>query len=345
MTPLEKAAYDIGAKGSEPTENERLAFEAWMRGHCWKVEGDWDGKQYVHAKETVGYVHGGAMNTRRLWAAWRDRGALAMVLEGQAQETRTALEQYDLDQSADYQKGWNDGRIKGYEVGHRYATEAGKAQAVEPVAWLVYVAEANNQYAVCDIDDQQLVDDCTNHNAEVTPLFTHPDQPATPLFAGLIATHDGLADELKAQQVAVPQGEVANIWCETCEGTSKVYEEAQIGIPGSGGTLDCPDCGGKGYITSSVYRTNPLTPQAMAQQVAAPDMFWNHDDADKLYSSISEFLNDEMCQGTPIDVGDIRTVQRAVRLPNIDIRITFIDEEDCNVEYEIVKAAQGAKPA
>jgi hypothetical protein len=54
------------------------------------------------------------------------------------------------------------------------APPAEQAQAVEPVAWMVYVAEANNQYAVCDLDDQQLVDDCTNHNAEVTPLFTHP---------------------------------------------------------------------------------------------------------------------------------------------------------------------------
>ena len=84
MTPLQKAAYDIGAKGSEPTENERLAFEAWMRGHCWKVVGDWDGKQYKHDCEDGEFVHGGAMNTRRLWAAWRDRGAVARsTLEAQ----------------------------------------------------------------------------------------------------------------------------------------------------------------------------------------------------------------------------------------------------------------------
>ena len=85
MTPIEKAAYDIGAKGSEPREDERLAFEAWMRGHCWKVVGDWDGKQYFHAQESTGFVHGGAMGTRGLWAAWRDRGAVARVLAEQAQ--------------------------------------------------------------------------------------------------------------------------------------------------------------------------------------------------------------------------------------------------------------------
>ena len=80
-----------------------------------------------------------------------------------------------------------------------------------------------------------------------------------------------------------------------------------------------------------------------SQQVAVPDMFWNHDDADKLYGSISEFLNDEICNGTELAIGDIRTVQRAVRLPNIDIRITSVDEDECDADYEIVEA-QGAKP-
>jgi len=44
----------------------------------------------------------------------------------------------------------------------------------EPVAWMVYVAEHSNQYCVDDIDDAQLVDDCTNHNAQVTPLYAAP---------------------------------------------------------------------------------------------------------------------------------------------------------------------------
>lgn len=84
-TPLQQAAYDIGAKGSDPTEEERLAFESWMRGHCWAVIGDWDGKQYKHGCEDGEFIHGGAMGTRRLWAAWRDRGAVARVLAEQAQ--------------------------------------------------------------------------------------------------------------------------------------------------------------------------------------------------------------------------------------------------------------------
>lgn len=73
----EDAAYELGAKGGDPTEEERLLFEAWMRGHCWAVIGQWDGKTYCHEQERHGYVNPGAMATRQLWAAWRDRAALA----------------------------------------------------------------------------------------------------------------------------------------------------------------------------------------------------------------------------------------------------------------------------
>lgn len=82
-----------------------------------------------------------------------------------------------------------------------------------------------------------------------------------------------------------------------------------------------------------------------AQQVAVPvaDMFWNHHDAEKLYGSIPEFLNDEMCNGTPLEVGDILTVQRAVRLPNVDVRITSTNEEECDADYEIVEESNDKK--
>jgi len=73
----DEQAHDMGAKGGEPTEAERLLFEAWMKGHCWAVIGTWDGKTYVHEDEANGFVNNSAMHTRCLWAAWRDRAALA----------------------------------------------------------------------------------------------------------------------------------------------------------------------------------------------------------------------------------------------------------------------------
>lgn len=70
-------AQDMGTKGGPASEQERLLFEAWMKGHCWAVSGNWDGKTYVHESErNLRQVHPGAMTTRMLWAAWRDRAAL-----------------------------------------------------------------------------------------------------------------------------------------------------------------------------------------------------------------------------------------------------------------------------
>ena len=74
ITP--EAAYDMGSKGAEPTEQERLLFEEWMRGHCWALCAHWDGKQYASDEETNGMVSMQAMVTRRLFGAWRDRAAL-----------------------------------------------------------------------------------------------------------------------------------------------------------------------------------------------------------------------------------------------------------------------------
>ncbi len=68
-----------------------------------------------------------------------------------------------------------------------------------------------------------------------------------------------------------------------------------------------------------------------------PDMFWNNDDAETLYHSIGEFLNDEICNGS-LEVGDVRIIQQAKRLPNITIQVTSIDENECEADWEIVPA-------
>lgn len=81
---LMRLAADIGAKGADPTEADRLSFEAWMRGHCWEICGEWTGKTYQHPQEDNGFLHAGTMNTRRLFAAWRDRGALERDLAQRA---------------------------------------------------------------------------------------------------------------------------------------------------------------------------------------------------------------------------------------------------------------------
>lgn len=54
--------------------------------------------------------------------------ALELSLAQPVQPERTPLEDYDLSQSAEYHKGREDGRAKGYEVGYRYATHVKDAE-------------------------------------------------------------------------------------------------------------------------------------------------------------------------------------------------------------------------
>jgi len=78
-----------------------------------------------------------------------------------------------------------------------------------------------------------------------------------------------------------------------------------------------------------------LDAENKALRDALPDMFWNHDDAETLYHSIGEFLNDEICNGS-LEVGDVRTIQQAKRLPNVTIQITSIDENESDADWVIV---------
>ena len=75
--PSQVDAERMGAEGAPADEGERLAFEAWMRGHCWALCATWTGTQYRSDSEQGGEIDPRAMMTRKLWAAWRDRAALA----------------------------------------------------------------------------------------------------------------------------------------------------------------------------------------------------------------------------------------------------------------------------
>lgn len=77
--PSAEDAEAMGAKGGQAGERERLAFEAWMRGHCWGLGATWRGTEYRSDAEKGGWPDPQAMMTRRLWAAWRDRAALARL--------------------------------------------------------------------------------------------------------------------------------------------------------------------------------------------------------------------------------------------------------------------------
>jgi hypothetical protein len=84
-----------------------------------------------------------------------------------------------------------------------------------------------------------------------------------------------------------------------------------------------------------------LAKQVEAQQADA-DMFWDNDDAERQYSSIEEFINDEICNGS-LEVGCVLTMQRGKSLPNLTIKITSIDENECEGEYQIIDAARNLR--
>lgn len=106
--------------------------------------------------------------------------ALRAALQSQ-QSTRTLLEQYDLDQSPEYRKGYEDGRLKGYEVGHRHATEALQSQQ----ACAPKTAESDEQSSLSIKGDGQ---------AQAAPsrevVFGGPEVRARMLEAGLPTADD-----------------------------------------------------------------------------------------------------------------------------------------------------------
>lgn len=64
------------------------------------------------------------------------------------------------DQAEDFERRW-----------YLVDMELERINALEPVAWEVYVASADHSYVVDSLDDPQLIDDCTNDDAVVTPLY------------------------------------------------------------------------------------------------------------------------------------------------------------------------------
>lgn len=69
------------------------------------------------------------------------------------------------------------------------------------------------------------------------------------------------------------------------------------------------------------------------------DMFWDNDDSERQHGSIEEMLNEYICDHG-LEIGAEFTIQQATRLPNIKIRVTAIDDNECEAEYEVIAATQ-----
>ncbi len=80
-TPAEAMAVALTGANMPPEEleAERLAFESWMEGHCWTLGAEWSplAQQYLAPGETSHRSTLEGFTARKMWAAWRDRAALA----------------------------------------------------------------------------------------------------------------------------------------------------------------------------------------------------------------------------------------------------------------------------
>ena len=203
-TPLQKAAYDIGAKGSEPTEEERLAFESWMRGHCWAVIGEWDGKQYKHAHESTGFVHGGAMETRRLWAAWRDRGAVARVLAEQAQAVEPVAVRHSYDgygwmyDDSGSGSNWLESAMQ-YVDAEPVFTHPAPPPAGERAELIAFLREITTTLQPAHHIKQK-----ANASADMLEADAQPKQVTCQIYGHVVGACVECNTHIEAQQVAVP---------------------------------------------------------------------------------------------------------------------------------------------
>jgi hypothetical protein len=131
-----KAAFAMGQTGAPSSETERLAFESWMRGHSWLVQGVWNGTTYDdRGPSRVSSVDVGAMQTRMLWAAWRDRAALACL-------GRPAIEPVPASERPWEREGWCDAENRCYGWDGEYWWMIGNPEAADETIthWLPHYA-------------------------------------------------------------------------------------------------------------------------------------------------------------------------------------------------------------
>lgn len=84
------------------------------------------------------------------------------------------------------------------------------------------------------------------------------------------------------------------VWCDTCEGSGKVYEESQFGMPGSGGDLFCPDCDGKGFYLSAPQQPADFVGLTVVERAEATSKFAHVRSDDML--GIAEAIENKLSQ-------------------------------------------------
>lgn len=179
-TPTIEAAHAMGTKGGPVVEAERLAFEAWMAGHCWALGAMWDGKHYIGEAEKFGDLSPRAMMTRQLWAAWRDRAALT---------------QPNVSQDSEYVARFGRVTLSGpredveFAVRHLPDVDDGAQQPATPasVAWLdEMLADTREVFDAGGSETPQVVRDVIEYVASWVTVYREKNHPAPSVPADVV---------------------------------------------------------------------------------------------------------------------------------------------------------------
>jgi len=78
-------------------------------------------KDDLHGPIALELLNSGIYMSPVVQHEWENEKRKYLSPQPQLEPVRSAVKQYDLDQSPDYRKGYEDGRRNGYEVGKRHA--------------------------------------------------------------------------------------------------------------------------------------------------------------------------------------------------------------------------------
>ncbi len=217
------------------------------------------------------------------------------------------------------------------------------------------------------VDSQQRILDAAFHWAECRDIGPSPTKTAwrelqLRVQNELNYTWSIAKDDAQAQQDALveirdllpapaPGTELEYLWADAMSRPQGVlpYVKACIQAQQDGDMVSC-GCGdfypansyGAGFIAAAGHCENCDAAQDTdADKVdAEPDMFWDDDDPERCQDSLHNVLVEVQCN-RDLSVGDVVEVQRAIRLPNVSVRITAVEDEDGDgdLEYEIINDA------
>lgn len=91
-----------------------------------------------------------------------------------------------------------------------------------------------------------------------------------------------------------------------------------------------------GVISQIDNMTTGLVRANASCQDEKADMFWNDDDPEQCGQSIHEIIDREYGDGS-VNIGDVMTIQRAVSLPKVDVRLVAAKDAGDDWDYEIIE--------